>query len=130
MSGRVAAFLYTFLGLAFGASVPLVLRSFAENGYLPMTFGFRSLAGPFEQLGADAFIALGWLLVVVSLVDVVAGLLLWRGRRLGAWLGFATDPIAFGLGLGFDLPLLLIGVPARAVLVVLAWRRLESPTES
>ena len=125
MSGRFAAVLYVFLGLAFCASVPLVLRSFADNGYLPMTFGFRSLAGPFEQLGADAFIALGWLLVVISIVDVVAGVLMWRGRRLGAWLGFATDPIAFALGLGFALPLLLIGVPARAMLVLLAWRRLR-----
>ncbi len=35
-----AAVLYVFLGLAFGTSVPFVLAFLAENGYLPMTFGF------------------------------------------------------------------------------------------
>lgn len=88
---RVASIVYIFLGLAFGASVPWVVMSFAENGFLPMTFGFRSLAGgPFEQLDSGAFIALGWLLVLLSIVDVAAGVLLWRGRRIGAWLGLAT----------------------------------------
>lgn len=81
------------------------------------------MSGPFEELGSEAFIPLGVLLVVISLIDVVAGRLLWRGRRIGAWIGLATDPIAFGLGLGFALPLLLIGMPVRAVLTVFGWRR-------
>ncbi len=129
---RVASVIYIFLGLAFGASVPWVLLSFAENGYLPMTFGFRSLAGgPFEQLDSGAFIALGSLLVLISTVGVTAGLLLWRGRRIGAWLGLATDPLAFALRLGFALPLLLVGVPVRAGLVLLVLRRLvKSPREA
>lgn len=123
---RVASIIYIFLGLAFGTSVPWVLKSFAENGFLPMTFGFRSLAGgPFEPLDSGAFIALGWLLVLKSIVDVAAGMLLWRGRRIGALLGLATDPLAFALGLGFALPLLVVGVPARAGLVILVLRRLR-----
>jgi len=123
---RVASIIYIFLGLAFGASVPWVLMSFAENGFLPMTFGFRSLAGgSFEQLDSGAFIALGWLLVLMSIVDVAAGMLLWRGRRIGAWLGLATDPLAFALGLGFALPLLVVGVPARAGLVLFVLRSLR-----
>lgn len=123
---RVASAIYLFLGLAFGASVPWVLAYFADNGFLPMTFGFRSLAGgPFEQLDSGAFIALGWLLVLVSIVDVGAAVLLWRGRRIGAWLGLATDPLVFALGLGFALPLILVGVPVRAGLVLFSLRRLR-----
>ena len=78
---RVAAFLFLFLGVAFGASVPFVLAHLGRYGELPMTFGFRSMAGPFEQLGPEAFIALGWTLVGVCAADVVTGFGLWRGRR-------------------------------------------------
>jgi hypothetical protein len=38
-------------------------------------------------------------------------------------LGLATDPIALALGWGFALPLLLIGVPVRAILVSNGLRR-------
>jgi surfactin synthase thioesterase subunit len=47
---RVAALPFLFLGVAFGASVPFVLAYLERNGELPMTFWFRSTAGPFEQL--------------------------------------------------------------------------------
>ena len=123
---RLASVLYVFLGLAFGLSVPWVLMFLAENDYLPMTFGFRSLAGgPLEELGRGPFLVAGWGLVAISLLDVVAGVLLWRGRRVGAILGLATDPIALALGWGFALPLLLIGVPLRATLVLVGLRRVR-----
>lgn len=71
---RVAALLFLFLGVAFGASVPFVLAHLDRYGELPMTFWFRSMAGPFEQLGPEAFFALGWTFVGVCAADVVAGL--------------------------------------------------------
>lgn len=117
--GRWAAALYIFLGIAFGASVPWVLISFASTGELPVTFGFRSLAGgPLEYLSAELFMAAGWFLVAISAIDVVAGVLLWRGRRVGAVIGLVTDPPALALGWGFALPLLVIGVPIRAALAI------------
>ena len=119
---RVAAFLFVFHGVAFGASVPFVLAHLDRYGELPMTFWFRSMAGPFEELGPEAFKALGWTFVGVCVADVVAGLGLWRGRRWGARLGLATSPVALALGVGFDLPLILVGVPIRVALV-LAGRR-------
>ena len=121
---RVAAFLFLFLGLAFGASVPFVLAYLERNGALPITFGFRSMAGPFERLGPEAFSALGWTFVGVSAADVVAGVGLWRGRRWGARLGLATSPFALALGVGFALPLVLIGVPIRVALVLVGRRSL------
>lgn len=79
------------LGVAFGASVPFVLSHLARHGELPMSpFGWRYMAGrPVEQLSPDQFIALGWALVGVSALAVVAGIWLWQGRR-GPKLGLAN----------------------------------------
>jgi len=89
---RAAAALHVFLGVAFGASVPFVLAHLARNGELPMSpFGWRLMAGPFEQLGPERFTALGWALVAVSALDVVAGIWLWQGRRRGLRLGPRHD---------------------------------------
>ena len=115
---RLAATLYVFLGLAFAASVPVVLAFYTDNGHLPTMFSFRALAGPVEELGRTGFLAAGFALVASSAVSVVAGLLLWRGQRRGAQLGLLVDPVVFALGLGFALPLLLIGVPVRSGLVL------------
>jgi hypothetical protein len=119
---RAAAVVFVFLGLAFGLSVPFVLAHLDRTGELPVTFGFRSMAGPFVQLGPEAFKALAWSFVAVCAADVAAGIWLWRGRRWGVRLGLVTSPLTFALGLGFELPLVLIGVPIRVALV-LAGRR-------
>lgn len=123
---RAAAVMYLALGVGFGVATVLTLAHLARTGELPMTpFGFRSLSGPFEQLGPGPFAALGWALVGVCVLDVVAGVWLWQGRRRGAWLGLATTPLALGLGVGFALPFLLIGAPIRASLAFANRRRLR-----
>ena len=89
-------------------------------------WGFRSLAGgPFEGLPQEQFTALGLALIGVCALDVVSGVWLWQGRRRGAVLGLATSPVALGLGAGFALPFLLLGVPIRAALVVAGRRSLR-----
>jgi hypothetical protein len=111
------------LGLGFGVGTAVSVAYFAREGELPMTpWGFRSLSGPFEQLGREPFTALGVGLVGVCALDVLAGVWLWQGRRRGARLGLATTVPALGLGAGFALPFLLVGVPIRVALV-LAGRR-------
>lgn len=86
-------------------------------------FGFRLLAGgPFDRLGPDGFMAAGVVLTAVSILDVIAGIWLWRGQRRGAILGLATSPLAFALGVGFAVPFLLIVPPLRAALVLSAAR--------
>jgi hypothetical protein len=111
--------MYLVLGVGFGVATVVTLAHFARVGELPMTpWGFRSLSGPFEQLGPGPFTALGWALVGVCVLDVVAGIWLWQRRRRGAWLGILTTPLALGLGVGFALPFLLIGAPIRAWLVL------------
>jgi hypothetical protein len=123
---RAAALSYLALGLGFGAGAVVTLSHLARTGELPMTpFGFRSMSGPFEALGPDRFAALGWALVGVCALDVVAGAWLWQGRRRGLLLGLATTAPAFGLGAGFALPFLLVGVPIRVVLVLAGRRSLQ-----
>ena len=123
---RAAAVMYLVLGLGFGAGTVITLAFLARDGELPMTpWGFRSLSGPFEELGPGPFTALGWALVGVCVMDAVAGVWLWQGRRRGGLLGLATTPLAFILGAGFALPFLLAGVPIRAALVLAGRRSLR-----
>ena len=124
---RAAAIAYVALGLGFGIGAVVTIDHLRREGELPMTpWGFRSLAGgPFEQLPADQFTALGWALAGVCALDILAGMWLWQGRRRGAALGLATTPAALGLGVGFALPFLLAGVPLRLVLLVAGRRGLR-----
>jgi len=121
---RIAAGMHVFLGLAFGASVPVVLSHLARHGELPMSpFGWRWMAGrPVEQLSQDQFIALGWALVGVCALDVVAGIWLWQGRRRGLRLALATAAPALVLGAAFELPLLVLGAPIRTALALVGRR--------
>ena len=123
---RGAAVAHIALGLGFGIGAVWTMRHFAEHGELPMTpWGFRSMSGPFEALPAEAFTALGWGLAGTCALDVLAGSWLWRGRRRGAWLALATNPVALVLGLGFALPFLLAGIPLRVALIVAGRRSLR-----
>jgi hypothetical protein len=125
-TARAAAVVYLALAVGFGVGSAVTLVALARDGELPMTpFGFRSMSGPFEQLGTGAFQVLGWTLVGVSALDGVAGVWLWQGRRRGADLGLATEPFALLLGAGFALPFLLVGIPIRVGLGLAARRYLR-----
>jgi hypothetical protein len=113
------------LGAGFGLGAIATLRHLAEHDELPLIFGFRSMSGPFEELGQERFAVLGWALVAVCAVDVVAGFWLWHGRRGGFRLGLVTAVPSFALGLGFALPFLLIGVPLRVALALAGRRSLR-----
>jgi hypothetical protein len=117
--------IHVVLGLGFGLGTVVTLWHLGRTGELPMTpWGFRSLDGPFVQLGTERLTFLGWGLVVTCTLDVLAGRWLWQGRRRGARLGLATSPFALVLGAGFALPFLLIGVPIRLALAAAGRRSL------
>jgi len=81
-----------------------------------------ALAG--GQLGEERFSALGWALVGVCGLEVVAGIWLWQGRRRGARLGLPVTPFALA-GSGVALPFLLLPAPIRAAPVVAGRRSLR-----
>ena len=118
---RAAGVLSVLLGVGFGTTMIISLDRLAHGAELPMTpFGFRAFeGGPFDALPPAAFKAMGWSLVATCVLDVVAGLWLWNGQRRGARLALATSPMGFGLSIGFALPFLLVGVPLRALLIIL-----------
>jgi hypothetical protein len=67
--------------------VPFVLAYFDRHGELPMTFGFRALAGPFELLGPSflegtlrSVVAVSLLLHLRSRRPVVGFVVELRGR--------------------------------------------------
>jgi hypothetical protein len=121
LAPRLAGLSYIALGLGFGIGGVVAFPYLARNGELPMTpWGFRAFEGPATGLGTGSVLALGATLTAVCALDVVAGTWLWQGRRRGARLGLATTIPAMTLGTAFALPLLLVGVPIRVALVVLA----------
>ena len=125
-SVRAAGVLEILLSLAFGGGAAWTMRHLAQNGELPMTpWGFRSMSGPFEELGQQTFSVLGWALVAICALDVLAGIWLMQRRRRGFVVGLVTAVPQVALGLGFALPFLLVGVPIRVVLAIAGRRSLR-----
>jgi len=125
-SVRAAGVLEILVSLGFGGGATWTLLHLAQNGELPMTpWGFRSMAGPFEELGQQTFSVLGWALAAICALDVLAGIWLVQGRRRGFRLGLVTAVPQFALGLGFALPFLLVGIPIRVVLAIAGRRSLR-----
>ena len=126
VAARTAAAIQVLIGLGFGAGAAWTIVHLLQNGELPMTpWGFRSMAGPFEELGQQTFSVLGWALVATCALDALAGIWLMQRRRSGFGLGLVTAVPQIALGLGFALPFLLVGVPIRVVLSIAGRRSLR-----
>ena len=128
---RVLALLYAVPGVGWAVATLAVLLYHRDHGELPMTpFGWRLLGGPYPEIGTDRLTPLGWalawLLVAVSIVDVMIGRWLWLGRPRGAVLALVMAPVSFALGWLFALPYLLVMAPLRTIGAVVAWRDLRS----
>lgn len=122
-----SAVLYLLSGLGFGiVGGVYVLPYMIQYRELPIVFGIRALSGGFiEGWGIDALIAAQVLLLVVSVLELVAGPMLWKSRRWGAILAFALFPVSFALGIGLLIPARLILDPLRVALLILGWNTLR-----
>jgi hypothetical protein len=121
---RAAAAVLVAVGIGFGVPVPWAVDHIDRTGELPMTpWGFRAYSGPFETLGMERFKALAWAFAVVCALDVIAGILTWRGDPRGPRLAAATTPPGVVLGLGFALPIYLASIVVRSVLLIAGRRR-------
>jgi hypothetical protein len=103
---RASAVVHWITGSATAAVFPWVLVAMARERQIQTgLLGIRALAGgPFERLGIDRMVGLGWAYVGLSVVEVLAGILLWQRRRAGAWLSVALVPPALVFWVGFALP--------------------------
>ena len=127
---RVLALVYTVPGIGWVVATHAVLLYHQERGVLPMSpFGWRLLGSPYAEIGADRLTPLGWalawVLIAVSMVDILIGRWLWQGRRRGALLALGMAPVSFALGWIFALPYLIVVAPLRAIAAVAAWRDLR-----
>lgn len=123
---KLAGVQFVALGVGFGAATVVVLGYLARDGILPMTpWGFRALDGPLARIGTTQTFVLGGALAASELTGLVAGLGLWRGRRWAGRVGLAITPISLALGVGFELPFLLVGIPLRVATLLIARRHLR-----
>jgi hypothetical protein len=104
---RASAVLHVLSGAGAAAVIPWVLVPMAREQQIQTgPFGIRALAGgPFERLDIEAMVRLGWVYVGLSLVEVLAGILLWQRRRAGAWLSVGATPPLVVFWVGFALPI-------------------------
>jgi hypothetical protein len=103
---RASAVVHWVSGLGTVAVIPWVLAAMAREREIQTgPFGIRSLAGgPFEQLGIDWMVGLGWTYVGLGVLEVLAGMILWKRRRAGAWLSVGLTPPLIVFWVGFALP--------------------------
>lgn len=130
---RVIALVYGVPGVGWVVATLAVLLYHQQRGELPMTpFGFRLLGSTYPDIGISILTPLGWalawVLIGVSIVDVIIGRWFWQGKPRAAAMALAIAPVSFALGWLFALPYLLVMAPLRALAVVVGRRR-EGPRE-
>jgi len=102
---RASALVHWVSGVGTVVVLPLELAAMARERQIQSVMGLPALSGPFERLGIDRMVGLGWAYVGLSVVEVLAGILLWQRRRGGAWLSVALIAPSIVLWVGFALPL-------------------------
>jgi hypothetical protein len=75
--------------------------------------------------GLNGVLALGVVLVVVSILEVVAGVWLWRSLKRGGWLGLVLQPLNLFFAVGFGIPILYLLAPLWSILLLSGWRSLR-----
>jgi hypothetical protein len=114
-------FVVVFDALAWGLSVPPVLKYALTHRELPMRFGIRLLSGPLEGLGIEAVVAAGLVFVVVSGLKLLAAYWLWHARMDGAVLELILLGLSALFWYAFALPFGPLGGVAQIILLALAW---------
>ena len=128
---RAAAVLSWSLGLGFGMPGAYGAWYFADRGEVWTFLGFPTYGeGPFESIGIETSTTVLGVFSLVCLVELVAGLLLWRRRRPGAILTLALLPIELTFWIGFALPFALVLGLARTALILLGRRAFRCGTIS
>jgi hypothetical protein len=121
-----AAAILFFLNAGWVVAFLLIGGYVVLNGDLPR--GWENLAPHgriYDAFGADAALAAYGVFACVSMIGVLAGLWLWRGRRAGAGLGAITLAVGPVFWYGFGLPIPpFIGL-LQVGLLVAGWKTLR-----
>ena len=88
---------------------------------------FPMYGGPWwDAMTINEFVASLGAFVAVNAVVAAGGILLWTGRRAGAWLSLAPLPLEVAFWIGYALPFPPLIALLRVALVVAAWRGLRA----
>jgi hypothetical protein len=123
---RAAAILSWVDGLGFGICCLPGIRNLLTGRDIPMIFGFPAYGrGPFERVGIPTTVPLLSALLLVCILECVAGWLLWSGSTTGAILALVLLPLGAVFWWGFALPIPPMFAVVRTLLLALAWRSLR-----
>ncbi|WP_112261684.1 hypothetical protein [Lentzea terrae] len=105
-AAKLAAGFAVLSGLGFGLPAAYGAVHFARHGEIWQFMGFPTYGnGPFEKIGLPTTVPLLAGFAAVCGAEVIAGGLLWRGRRSGKRLALALLPVEVAYWAGFALPL-------------------------
>jgi hypothetical protein len=123
---RLSAILLWVNGIGFGIFCIPAIRNLLIGRDVPTVMGFPAYGkGPFERVGVPTTVPLLAGFLLVCTLEVVAGVLLWGGSRVGAILALALLPAGAIFWWGFALPFGPILAFISTILLVLGWQGLR-----
>lgn len=122
----VASILYIVQGVGTLVSYVPIIAFTAEHRTFPVLFGIPLMGSTFsERLGVDFMVRAGLLFQIVNALEVLAAYRLWSSDKKGGWLGLVLLPIGLPFWILFELPVLLIIGPLRAIALAIGWKTLR-----
>lgn len=117
-----AAIAFVVTGILYAIpTIPLTAFIITERT-LPVFLGIPFYSGSFfARQGLSWVIVSNFLFMLVGVVNIAIGLLLWKTRKIGAYLSIATFPVIMAISFGGEAPLALIIEPIKLLLVVFGW---------
>lgn len=123
---RLAAIPLIISGIGFGAFCIPAIRNLRAGREIPIVMGFPAYGrGPFERAGIQTTVPLLAGFLFACILQITAGLLVWRGSKAGAILALAHLPAAGVYWWGFALPFGPIFALISTVLILLNWGSLR-----
>lgn len=123
---KLAALLLWLNAAGFGLPCLQAIGNLLAGRDIPYIMGFPAYGrGPFERYGIQTTVPLLVGFLVVCLLEGLAGWLVWRGKRRGAWLALLLLPAGAVYWWGFALPFPPLFALARTLLIVPRWRSLR-----
>lgn len=123
---RLAAGLYWLTAVGLTVFIVPVARYLLKHREMPKVFGMQAFSGPLARLSIETLAVVLAAFVVVSVLEGVAGWLIWNHHRSGAVLGLALIPFAAVFWVGFELPIPPLIALGRAAIVIANWGLLSN----
>ena len=123
---RIAGAVLGLLGLGFGLPCYFAVRSLAAGHGPAIVMGYPAYGnGPFERVGIHTSVPLVLVFAGICALEVVAGVMVWRGQMVGAVLALALLLPGAAFWWGFALPYAWPLAAVSTVLIIVGWASLR-----